>query len=98
MQKTEKIFGRAQLGSLPTRTLSLAGPVSEGPPHDMAQPVPLRVSRARAHCVGAPVDRHGAPVDGGIVVVVISKVVPYKASKHAVRAAAQDQNVPILAC
>ena len=65
----------------------------------MAQPVPLRVPRA---CVGAPVDRHGAPVDGGIVVVVISKVVPYKASKHAVRAAAEDpaedQNVPILAC
>ena len=69
----------------------------------MAEPVPLRVrARARA-CFGAPVDRHGAPVDGGIVVVVISKVVPYKASKHAVRAAAaedpaEDQNVPILAC
>ena len=90
-------MGKTQLGSA-TRTLSLAGPVSEGPPHDMAEPVPLRVrSRARA-CFGAPVDRHGAPVDGGIVVVVISKVVPYKASKHAVRAAAEDQNVPILAC
>ena len=52
----------------------------------MAEPVPpLRVPR-----VGAPVDRHGAPVDGGIVVVVISKVVPYKASEHAVRGAAAE--------
>ena len=68
----------------------------------MAEPVPLRVrARARA-CFGAPVDRHGAPVDGGIVVVVISKVVPYKASEHAVSAAAaegssKDENVSILA-
>ena len=58
----------------------------------MAQPVPLRVSRA---CFGAPVDRHGAPVDGGIVVVVISKVVPYKA---AAEGPAVDQNESILAC
>ena len=57
------------------RTLSLAGTIPEGTPHDMGEPVPLPKSH-----VGPPlpvvVDGEG----GGGGVVISRRRVPYKAS------------------